>query len=214
MKLHTFFRSSASYRVRIALNLKQLPYDAVAIHLSKNGGEQHGSEFAALNAQQLLPVLQDEGLVLTQSLAILEYLDEAYPNNPLLPDGAAARARVRSLALMIACEIHPLNNLRVLQYLGEQLQVDAQQKTRWYRHWVALGLAALENRLARDAATGRFCHGDKPGMADACLVPQIYNAQRFECDLSAYPTVMRIGDACMALEAFSAASPERQFDAA
>ena len=214
MKLHTFFRSSASYRVRIALNLKQLPYDAVAIHLSKNGGEQHGSEFVALNAQELLPVLQDEGLVLTQSLAILEYLDETCPDFPLLPDNAAERARVRSLSLMIACEIHPLNNLRVLQYLSGELKVDAEQKQRWYQHWVGLGLAALENRLVRDAATGRFCHGDVPGMADCCLVPQIYNAQRFACDLSAFPTVMRIFDACMALEAFSAASPERQFDAA
>ncbi|MFC3109310.1 maleylacetoacetate isomerase [Undibacterium arcticum] len=214
MKLHTFFRSSASYRVRIALNLKQLPYEAVAVHLSKNGGEQHSSEFQALNPQELLPVLQDEGEVLTQSLAILEYLEERYPNPALLPDSTAGRARVRALSLMIACEIHPLNNRRVLQYLSEQLHVDAEQKNRWYRHWVGLGLAALEKRLAQDACTGRFCHGDTPGMADCCLVPQIYNAQRFECDLSAFPTVMRIFDECMGLEAFAAAGPARQFDAA
>jgi maleylacetoacetate isomerase len=214
MKLHTFFRSSASYRVRIALNLKQLPYEAAAVHLSRNGGEQHSSKFQALNPQQLLPVLQDGGEVFTQSLAILEYLEERYPNPALLPDSAAGRARVRALALMIACEIHPLNNLRVLQYLSEQLHVDAEQKHRWYQHWVGVGLAALEKRLAQDACTGRFCHGDTPGMADCCLVPQIYNAQRFECDLSGFPTVMRIFDECMGLEAFAAASPARQFDAA
>jgi maleylacetoacetate isomerase len=213
MQLYTFFRSSASYRVRIALNLKGLAADALPVHLSKNGGEQHAPDFQALNPQQLVPVLVDDPLVLTQSLAILDYLDETRPAIPLLPADAAGRARVRALSQMIACDIHPLNNLRVLQYLTDKLKLDTAQKNAWYQHWVALGLEALETRLAREPDTGRFCHGDTPGMADCCLAPQIYNAQRFDCDLSAYPTVMRIYGACMELEAFQAASPGRQSDA-
>jgi maleylacetoacetate isomerase len=214
MQLHTFFRSSASYRVRIALNLKAIDYAAVAVHLSRNGGEQFAAAFDALNPQHLLPVLEDDGLVLNQSLAILEYLDETHPAVPMLPADAAGRARVRALSQMIACDIHPLNNLRVLNYLTQQLGLDEAAKTRWYRHWVALGLEAFEAALARSDATGRFCHGDSPGMADCCLVPQVFNAQRFDCDMSAYPTLMRIHDSCMQQDAFQAASPARQFDAA
>ncbi|MET0856176.1 MAG: maleylacetoacetate isomerase [Telluria sp.] len=214
MQLHTYFRSSASYRVRIALNLKSIGYEAVAVHLGRDGGEQFGAVFAALNPQHLLPVLVDNGLVLNQSLAILEYLDETHPAAPLLPTDAAGRARVRALSQMIACDIHPLNNLRVLNYLSRELDVGTAKKDAWYRHWVGLGLASIEATLARSAATGRFCHGDTPGMADCCLVPQVFNAQRFECDMSAYPTLMRINDGCMELEAFQAASPPRQFDAA
>jgi maleylacetoacetate isomerase/maleylpyruvate isomerase len=214
MLLHTFFRSSASYRVRIALNLKAIEYDAVALHLSRNGGEQFAAAFDALNPQHLLPVLVDGPVVLNQSLAILEYIDETCAPPALLPSDPAGRARVRALSQMIACDIHPLNNLRVLNYLSQELKVDAAQKDAWYRHWIALGLAAFEQALVRDGATGRFCHGDAPGMADCCLVPQVFNAQRFECDMAAYPTLLRIYGACMALEAFQAASPARQFDAA
>jgi maleylacetoacetate isomerase len=214
MQLHTFFRSSASYRVRIALNLKGIAYDPAAVHLSRDGGEQFGAAFDALNPQHLVPVLVDGGAVLTQSLAILEYIDETHPRTPLLPAHAAGRARVRALSQMIACDIHPLNNLRVLNYLSRELQVDAAKKDAWYRHWVALGLAAFESALARGSDTGRFCHGDTPGMADCCLIPQVFNAQRFECDMAGYPTMMRINDACMELDAFQRASPARQPDAA
>jgi maleylacetoacetate isomerase/maleylpyruvate isomerase len=214
MQLHTFFRSSASYRVRIALNLKAIGYDAVAVHLSRNGGEQFGAAFDALNPQHLVPVLVDGGEVLTQSLAIIEYIDETCPQTPLLPADAAGRARVRALSQMIACDIHPLNNLRVLNYLSQELEIGAAKKDAWYRHWVGLGLAAFESALVRSADTGRFCHGAKPGMADCCLVPQVFNAQRFECDMAGYPTLMRIHDACMDLDAFQRASPARQFDAA
>lgn len=214
MKLYTFFRSSASYRVRIALNLKGIAYDAAAIHLSRNGGEQFDGAFGLLNPQHLLPVMVDRGELLTQSLAILEYLEEAYPETPLLPADVLARARVRALSLMIACDIHPLNNLRVLTYLSQEMQIDAAKKDAWYRHWVELGLTAFETALALSGDTGRFCHGDTPGMADCCLVPQVFNAQRFECDMAGYPTLMRINDACMQLDAFQRASPARQFDAA
>jgi maleylacetoacetate isomerase len=214
MKLYTFFRSSASYRVRIALNLKGIAYDAAAIHLSRNGGEQFDAAFGLLNPQHLLPVMVDRGELLTQSLAILEYLEEAYPETPLLPADVLARARVRALSQMIACDIHPLNNLRVLTYLSQEMQIDAAKKDAWYRHWVELGLTAFETALALSGDTGRFCHGDTPGMADCCLVPQVFNAQRFECDMTGYPTLMRINDACMQLDAFQRASPARQFDAA
>lgn len=213
MKLHTYYRSSASYRVRIALNLKQLHAEESYIHLSRNGGEQFNDAFAALNPQHLLPVFEDGGLLLTQSLAIIEYLDETRPEFPLLPLDVAGRARVRALSQAIACDIHPLNNLRVLKYLSEQLSVTPEQKNAWYRHWVALGLHALEQQLASDRATGMFCHGDTPTMADCCLAPQLYNARRFECDLSAYPTLARIGACCDALPAFRDAAPDLQGDA-
>jgi maleylacetoacetate isomerase len=168
MQLHTFFRSSASYRVRIALKLKGIAYDAVAVHLSRNGGEQFSAAFDALNPQHLLPVLVDNDLVLNQSLAIIEYLDETHPGTPLLPVSAAARARVRALSQMIACDVHPLNNLRVLNYLSQQFALDSAQKDAWYRHWLGAGLAPFEAALADSPATGRFCHGGSPGMADWC----------------------------------------------
>ncbi|MBC7858976.1 MAG: maleylacetoacetate isomerase [Burkholderiaceae bacterium] len=214
MKLHSYFRSSAACRVRIALALKELDYESVAVHLSKGGGEQFGAAFSALNPQQQVPVLEDGGAALSKSLAIIEYLDEAYPGLPLLPATAAERARVRSLALAIACDIHPLNNLRVLRYLAHSLKVTPEQKDAWYRHWIALGLAALEQRLAREGATGAFCHGGRPTLADCCLEPQVYNARRFGCDLAPYPTILRIDQACQALPAFQRAHPDRQADAA
>ena len=213
MKLHTYYRSSASYRVRIALNLKGLAAEEAYVHLSKDGGEQFGAAFDSVNPQHLLPVLEDEGFVLPQSLAIIEYLDETRPGAPLLPAHARGRARVRALSQAIAADIHPLNNLRVLKYLSEELQVSLEQKNTWYRHWVALGLAALERQLAGNPATGQFCHGDTPTMADCCLVPQLYNARRFECDLSAYPTLLAIEARCAQLPAFADARPEVQPDA-
>lgn len=213
MKLHTFFRSSASYRVRIALNLKGLQADHAHVHLSKNGGEQFGPAFDALNPQHLLPVLEDDGLVLPQSLAIIEYLDETHPATPLLPADARGRARVRGLSQAIACDLHPLNNLRVLKYLSGELGLSDEQKNAWYRHWVAVGLGALERQLTHSPDTGLFCHGDTPTMADCCLVPQLYNARRFDCDLSPYPTILAIGARCEALEAFANARPEAQADA-
>lgn len=213
MKLYTYFRSSAAYRVRIALNLKGLQAGMLPIHLVNNGGEQFSAAYAALNPQHLVPLLDDDGKLLSQSLAIIEYLDETHAQVPLLPRDAAGRARVRALSQAIACDVHPINNLRVLTYLSEKLGATVQQKNDWYRHWVTLGLQALETEVARSPATGLFCHGDAPTMADCCLVPQLYNARRFECDLSAYPTLVAIAQRCEALPAFIDASPERQADA-
>ena len=212
-KLYGYFRSSAAFRARIALNLKGLEYEQAIIHLVKNGGEQFAPEYRALNPQALVPVLQDRDLTLTQSLAIIEYLDEVYPEPAILPKTAAERARVRSLALMIACEIHPLNNLRVLRYLVKDLKVTEAQKDEWYRHWVVSGLEPLETRLANDPATGKFCHGDVPGLADICLVPQLANARRFNIALDAFPTLLRIEQNCMALKPFQDAAPSAQPDA-
>lgn len=215
LRLYTYFRSSAAYRVRIALGLKGLAYQTLPVHLLKGGGEQHQAPYRALNPQGLVPALQTEdGAVLTQSLAILEYLDEAYGGPALLPQGAVARARVRALSQAIACDLHPLNNLRVLGYLKNELGADDAAKNAWYAHWVALGLQAVEDMLARSADTGRFCHGDAPGMADCCLVPQVFNARRFQCPLDAYPTIQRIAAACEELPAFQQAAPDRQPDAA
>ncbi|HYD78706.1 MAG TPA: maleylacetoacetate isomerase [Paucimonas sp.] len=216
MKLYSYFRSSASYRVRIALNLKGLPYDIVPIHLLKNGGEQLGEGYRRLNPDGLVPALIDEAAgesALTQSLAIIEYLEETHPTPALLPASPADRAFVRSLALSIACEIHPLNNLRVLRYLTHTLKVGEDDKNTWYRHWVVKGLSALEATLANDKRVGKFCYGDAPSLADCFLVPQVFNAQRFNCDLSDLPTIVRINAACMELDAFAAASPARQPDA-
>jgi maleylpyruvate isomerase len=213
VKLYGYFRSSAAFRVRIALNLKGLEYQPVYVHLTRGGGEQFAPDYRRLNPQSLVPVLQDGDATLTQSLAILEYLDETHPEPPLLPSDPVARARVRSLALLVACEIHPLNNLRVLRYLTDTLQVTEEQKTAWYHHWVRVGLEALETRIAGDSATGRFCHGDRPTLADICLVPQLANARRFKVDVAPFPTLTRIESNCMALEAFSKAAPENQPDA-
>jgi maleylacetoacetate isomerase/maleylpyruvate isomerase len=196
--------------VRIALNLKGLPYEPVFVHLAK--GEHRKPEYAGLHPQALLPTLVEGGEALSQSLAIIEYLDETHPQPALLPGDSLGRARVRSLSLLIACEIHPLNNLRTLQYLKRQLGQNEEVINSWYRHWVADGLRKLEGDLA-NGGSGKFCHGDAPTMADCCLVPQIFNAQRYSSDLAPYPTVMRIFDACMKLEAFDRAQPSKQPDA-
>jgi len=211
MKLYTYFRSSAAFRVRIALNLKGLAYEPAYVHLPK--GDHRAPAYGKLNPQALLPALEDAGALLTQSLAIIEYLDETRPNVPLLPRDAPGRARVRSLAMLIACEIHPLNNLRVLQHLKRALGQNDEQVNGWYRHWIADGLARFEADLANAKATGRFCHGDTPTMADCCLVPQIFNAQRYQCDTAPFPSAMRVFAECMKLEAFDRAQPSKQPDA-
>ncbi|MFG6415724.1 maleylacetoacetate isomerase [Roseateles sp. DC23W] len=210
MKLHNYFRSSASWRVRIGLALKGLSADYVSVHLQKN--EQFAGAFAQRQVSHLVPALElDDGHWLSQSLAILEYLDETHPAPPLLPRDPFERAQVRALAMDIACDIHPINNLRVLRYLKSDLGHEQAQVDGWYRHWVATGLAIVEQRLAQTAGT--FCFGDSPGLADCLLVPQVYNAQRFECPLDAYPTVMRINAACLALPAFADTRPEACPDA-
>ena len=205
MQLYSYFRSSASYRVRIALALKGLAYDYVPVQIVQN--EQFGAPFDALAPAHLVPVLRDGDDVLSQSLAIIEYLDETHPEPPLLPGGALARARIRALALDIACEIHPLNNLRVLRYLVKEMKVSEDEKNRWYRHWVETGLEVVERQLARPGAAGLFCHGDAPTLADCVLVPQIFNAQRLECRTDHVPTVMRVFAECMRLDAFSKTQP-------
>jgi maleylacetoacetate isomerase len=209
MELFNYFRSSASYRVRIALALKGLAYDYKSVHLQKN--EQTAESYSAVSASRLVPLLKDGDAFVHQSLAIIEYLDETYPVPPLLPKDPLVRARARALALDIACEIHPLNNLRVLRYLVNALGVDEDAKNRWYKHWVETGLEAVERQLA--AAPARYCVGDTPGLADCVLVPQIFNAQRFECRLDHVPNVMRVFEACMKLDAFEATRPEKCPDA-
>ena len=204
MKLYSYFRSSASFRVRIALALKGLSYDYVSVHLGS--GQQFQDDFTAVSADALIPVLEIEGLRLTQSMAIMEYLDEQYPQPALLPSDAAGKWRVRALSQSIACEIHPLNNLRVLKYLTGTLKSDEDTKNTWYHHWVRSGLEAFEKQL-HQAATGIFCHGDQVSMADCVLVPQIFNAKRFKVDLNGLARTMQIFDACMALPAFSQAQP-------
>lgn len=211
MKLYTYFRSSAAFRVRIALNLKGLAYETSFVHLPR--GEHRAPAYGAVNPQALLPTLDDGGNLLTQSLAIIEYLDETHPDVPLLPGDALGRARVRSLAMLIACEIHPVNNLRVLQHLKRALGQSEEQTNAWYRHWIAEGLTKFEADLTKTSATGRFCHGDAPTMADCCLAPQVFNAQRYKCNTSAYPATMRIFAECMKLDAFDRAQPAKQPDA-
>lgn len=217
MKLYTYFRSSAAYRVRIALALKGLEPTAVPIHLVRDGGEHLKPDFTALNPMALVPALEDGGEVLTQSLAIIEYLEETHPHPALLPAGAAARARVRAFAQGIACDIHPINNLRILKYLRGPLALAEEQVQAWIRTWVETGFRALEQMVDRPGdrpAGGRFCFGEAPGLADICLVPQMYNARRFDCDLSACPTLAAIDAHCRTLPAFRAAAPEAQPDAA
>lgn len=211
MKLHSYFRSSAAYRVRIALNLKGLQPEMAFVHLRH--GEQTQPPFAALNPEKLVPALEVDGETLTQSLAIIEYLDETHPTPPLLPTDPLGRARVRALALAIACDIHPLDNLRVLKHLKSAMGHSQAEVDGWYRHWIAVGLGALEAKLAGDPRTGRFCHGEAPGLADILLVPQIYNARRMECPLDGFPTLSRIDAECRGLPAFLAAAPENQPDA-
>ncbi len=210
MELFNYFRSSASYRVRIALALKGLDYDYRAVQLVK--GEQLQEPYAAMAAARLVPLLVDGEQRLSQSLAIIEYLDETHPKPPLLPREPAARARVRAIALDIACEIHPLNNLRVLKYLVGPMGLSEDDKNRWYRHWVETGLEAVERQLVQAPST--YCHGEAPTLADCVLVPQIFNAQRFECRLDHVPQVMRVFAACMKLAAFEETRPEKCPDAA
>ncbi len=213
LRLYTYFRSSASFRVRIALNLKALPYEAIPVHLLVGGGEQHGEAFAGRNPARLVPVLQAGTMTLSQSLAIIEYLEETHPAPALLPSGADARARVRALALSVACDIHPLNNLRVLQYLRSALQIDEPRRTEWSRHWIELGFGAIERVLVEGGATGSCCHGDAPTLADCCLIPQVFNAERAGCSLASYPTIRRIHAHCMRMPAFARAAPAAQSDA-
>jgi maleylpyruvate isomerase len=213
MKLYNYFRSSASFRVRIALNLKGLPYDYLPVHLTKGGGEQLGDAYRALNPAALVPVLDDDGAIVTQSLAIIEYLEDRFPQPPLLPHEPVVRAYVRAVALSIACEIHPLNNLRVLRYLVRELGASEEAKNRWYQHWVEQGLAQLEALLVAQGRTGRYACGDDVTLADVCIVPQIFNAQRYDCNLGHVPTIMRIHEACMKLPAFIDAQPSKQPDA-
>ncbi len=212
MLFYDYFRSSAAFRCRIALNLKGLSPARKYIHLRKR--DHRGADYLKINPQGLVPALVlDDGTALTQSLSIIEYLDDTHPEPPLLPADAAGRARVRAIALAVACEIHPLNNLRVLAHVSAVSGLDEAERTeKWYRHWIAVGLAGVEGMLA-GGAVGKFCHGDTPTMADCCLVPQIINAQRFDCDLSPYPTVMRVHETCMSLDAFADAQPSRQPDA-
>ena len=208
MKLYDYFRSSAAYRVRIALNLKGLKPSREFVHLRRN--VQRSDDYLALNPQGLVPALAtDDGIVLTQSLAIIGYLDETHPEPPLLPAAAVDRARVHGIALEIACDIHPLNNLRVLQYLKNTLGVSDEQKDAWYRYWIDVGLEALETRLARDPATGSFCHGDAPTLADICLVPQLANARRMTIDVTPFPTLTRVEVVCNVLPAFADVAPVR-----
>jgi maleylpyruvate isomerase len=210
-RLHGFFRSSTSFRVRAALNLKGIAYDQATYALRK--GEQRSPAYFALNPQGLVPSLETPDGILTQSLAIIEWLDEVYPAPALLPSDPWGRARVRSLAQIIALDIHPINNLRVLQYLGQTFGADEAQQAAWFRHWVGEAFHALEARLSSEPETGRFCHGDAPGLADLCLAAQVLNNARFAVDMSAYPTIQRIHDSCMALPSFDAASPMKQPDA-
>ena len=211
MKLYGYFRSSAAFRVRIALNLKKLNYESAFIHLRR--GDQRQPGFLDINPQGLVPALEVDDTLLTQSLPIIEYLDETYPEPPLLPSDAKGRARVRALAAMVACDIHPINNLRVLRYLLRPLGQDEAAVETWYNHWIAEGFGALERLLAEGGRTGRFCHGDTPGLADIVLVPQVFNANRYQSlDLTPYPTIVRIYQTCLGIDAFAAAHPDRQPD--
>jgi len=211
MKLYGYFRSSAAFRVRIALKLKKLNYESAFIHLRR--GDQRQPGFLDINPQGLVPALEVDDTLLIQSLPIIEYLDETYPEPPLLPSDAKGRARVRALAAMVACDIHPINNLRVLRYLLRPLGQDEAAVETWYNHWIAEGFGALERLLAEGGRTGRFCHGDTPGLADIVLVPQVFNANRYQSlDLTPYPTIVRIYQTCLGIDAFAAAHPDRQPD--
>ena len=211
--LYSFWRSSAAFRVRIALNLKGIDYDIIPVHLRKGGGEQLKESYQALNPNGLVPLYMEDDVPLHQSTAIIEYLEEKYPNPPLLPKNLQDRAWVRALAQDIAADIHPINNLRVLRYLVGTLGVNDENKTIWYAHWVKKGLTSLEKRLASDARVGLFCYGDLPTMADVFLVPQVFNAYDTKIDFSVYPTVHRIVTHCMILPTFINASWEKQVDA-
>jgi maleylacetoacetate isomerase len=210
MRLYGYSRSSAAFRVRIALNLKGLSYENAFIHLRR--GDQRQAAFLGVNPQGLVPALEIDGNTLVQSLPIIEYLDETRPEPPLLPPDAAGRARARALAAVVACDIHPIDNLRVLRYLSRPLGHDQAAIEIWYNHWIGTGFEALEGLLTTTAGTGAFCHGDRPGLADIALVPQVVNAERYGLAMSAYPTITRIFEHCMTLDAFAAAHPQRQPD--
>jgi maleylpyruvate isomerase len=210
--LHNYFRSSAAYRVRIAMQLKGLSYAYIPVHLTRDGGMQFSTPYATMNPQQLVPLLDHDGFQLSQSLAIIEYLDEQFPDVRLLPEPIQKRARVRQIALAISCDIHPLQNLRVLKYLTNKLGLSEDDKMAWIHHWLTLGLAALESELSRSPLRGQFCVGDKPTMADCALVPQMFSAARFGVDTSPYPTLRSIYENCEAVPAIAAAHPARQPD--
>jgi maleylpyruvate isomerase len=213
MKLYSYFRSSAAYRVRIALNLKGLDYDYAPVHLLRDGGEQLKPEYRELNPDGIVPTLVDGNDVLTQSIAIIEYLEETHPKPALLPGTALDRAFIRSVALQVACEIHPIDNLRVLKYLKHTLKVGEEAKDTWYRHWLETGFSSLEKRLVNDPRVGALCFGNTPTLADLCLVPQVFNARRFNIDMSRYPTIQRIADHAGQIDAFMRAAPGQQPDA-
>ena len=213
IRLYSYWRSSAAYRVRIALALKGLEYETIPVHLARDGGEHHRPAFNDLNPQELVPVLLHGNRILRQSMAIMEYLDETFPSPPLMPATARDRQRVRMIAQSIACDIHPLNNLRVLQYFENTWKVPQAEREEWVRHWIRAGFDALEDTLADNPSTGTFCDGEQPTMADCCLVPQVFNAERFGVDMAPYATIRRIVQSCQALEEFQAARPENQPDA-
>jgi maleylpyruvate isomerase len=214
LKLYTYFRSSAAFRVRIALNLKGLSYESIPVHLLRGAGEQHSESYIERNAARLVPTLSDGTLSLGQSLAIIEYLEEMHPTPPLLPQQPATRAKVRELALSVACDIHPLNNLRVLRYLAGPLQIEEQRRNEWARHWISLGFTAIEHTLARSGAHGSgYCFGDAATLADCCLIPQVFNAKRVELSLDEFPTIARVHEHCMQQQAFIKAAPGAQSDA-
>jgi len=213
LRLYSFWRSSAAYRVRIALGLKDLSYEIEPVHLVKDGGQQHSSEYKDVNPQEFVPVLMHGNRVLRQSMAIIEYLDDTWPENPLLPAVARDAQRARAIAQMIACDIHPLNNLRVMQYLEAEFKANQSQKDAWMKHWIKVGFDSLEKVLADNPSTGSFCEGDIPSLADCCLVPQVYNAERFKVSMKPYPTIQRINKECLELDAFKQAHPSAQPDA-
>jgi len=213
LKLYSYWRSSAAYRARIALNLKGLAYELVPVNIAHNGGQQHTDEFHGVNPQELIPVLVHGERLIRQSMAIIEYLEESFDGPRLLPVTARERARARGLAQLVACDIHPLNNARVLQYLEREFNTPLVERERWVRNWIELGFGALEEMLAKNPSTGEFCEGDAPSIADICMVPQCYNALRFSVDLKAYPTIARVYERCMTLDEFVNARPENQPDA-
>lgn len=211
--LYSYWRSGAAYRVRIALHLKNLTFKTLPINLLRDGGSQHSEAYRQLNPQELVPVLKHGNRILRQSMAIIEYLDETWPDLPLLPSTTRERARVRALAQTIGCEMHPMNNLRVLRFFEREWQVPLAEREEWARHWIRTGFDALEPLLAENPSTGEYCEGERPGLADCCLIPQVYSANRFGVALDAYPTIARINASCLALPAFKAAHPENQPDA-
>jgi maleylacetoacetate isomerase/maleylpyruvate isomerase len=212
-KLYSFWRSSAAFRVRIALNLKGISYDIIPVHLTKNGGAQFNPDYSEKNPTHLVPLFEDGMASIHQSLAIIEYLEETHPSLPLLPPSPSDRAWVRSLAMDIACDIHPINNVRVLRHLIKNLGADNDTKNAWYQHWIQLGLTSLEKQLTTDARVGQFAYGNQPGLIDICLVPQLFNALSSGMDLTPYPTLVRIFNECLKLPAFIDASWEKQIDA-